>query len=286
MVQYDVYMVLYRFQYICLYIGWGSKLQLPYPMTHQTCDGENPPFLVEVYGGLAPPSCLGFPRFPLLSPKFQMLVLPDDFTSAMNFVGVRGVVRCCSFGFVLHWRCLVFVSFGGYLYSSLVAYHAFWFPTTRGDYCSNMVTDDPLGSSHFCDLSIDLDMFKHHLAFEKAPQRKAPEDLLGTCCREASDLACGCSLFCSVWEGDESGSSADMVLFAIENHMFIWFLKGKSSINNNFSMAMLDWKRVLHIYILLAYIPNSTLLPFHTARLTAVDLISPRKQQEKHDTLW
>ena len=56
-------------------------------MTHQTCDGENPPFLVEVYGGLAPRSCLGFPRFPLLSSKFQMLVLPDDFTSAMNLLG-------------------------------------------------------------------------------------------------------------------------------------------------------------------------------------------------------
>ena len=77
-----------------------------------------------------------------------------------EFVGARGVVRCCSFGFVLHWRCLVFVSFGGYLYSSLVA-SRFLISIRWGDYCSNMVTDDPLGSSHFCDLSIDLDIFKH-----------------------------------------------------------------------------------------------------------------------------
>ena len=85
-----------------------------------------------------------------------------------------------------------------------------------------MVTDDPLGSSHFCDISIDLDMLKHHLAFEKAPHRKAPEDLLGTCCREASDLACGCSGFQRRGRGRHLGPLL-IELFAIENHIFLIF---------------------------------------------------------------
>ena len=58
------------------------------------------------------------------------------------------------FGFCIVWRIPI-LQLGGF---TLFDFHSL------GDYCSNMVTDDPLGSSHFCDLSIDLidlDIFKH-----------------------------------------------------------------------------------------------------------------------------
>ena len=58
------------------------------------------------------------------------------------------------------------------------------------------------------------------LAFSNTSHRKAPEDLLGTCCREASDLACGCSGFQR--RGRHLGPLL-IELFALENHKFFDF---------------------------------------------------------------